>query len=147
MQKNLLDIHDDEIRQRISFGEDRYWGFKQIEFNDDQPVTPRGDELADEMIAFANADGGILMCGVTDDGQIQGMSRQQMVALNRMLAEISSHSVDPPLRINIVHRSIDGRTFVLVEIRKGVSVHERPGRAYIRVGGSKRRLTGNERLR
>lgn len=147
MPKNLLDIHDDEIRQRISFGEDSYWEFKQIEFKGDQPVSPRRNDLADELIAFANAEGGFLMCGVTDDGQIQGMSRQQMVALNQMLVEISSHSVDPPLRINVVHRSIDDKTFVLVEIRKGVSVHARSGRAYIRVGGSKRRLTGNERLR
>ena len=36
------------------------------------PRGPRRDDFADEIAAFANADGGVLLCGVTDDGEVPG---------------------------------------------------------------------------
>ena len=109
--------------------------------------VPRREDLADEMIAFANADGGVLLCGVTDEGQIQGMSSKQMVALDKMLVELSTDAVNPSLRIDVHHRILDGKTFVLVKVLRGNAVHERSGHAFIRVGSTKRRLDGDERLR
>ena len=50
------------------------------------PRSPRRDDLADELAAFANTDGGgVLLCGVTDSGDVQGMSREQMDELERTL--------------------------------------------------------------
>ena len=45
------------------------------------------------------------------------------------------------------HPSRPGPSFVLVDVARGDSVHERGGRAFIRVGATKRRLGGDERLR
>jgi predicted HTH transcriptional regulator len=140
-------LTDEEIRQRLRLGEDSSWEFKQVEFSGDHPVSPRREELADEMAAFANASGGNLLCGVTDDGRVHGMSREQIANLDRMLVEVSTDSVEPPLRIDVHHCELDGMAFVLVNIPRGNSVHERGGSAYIRVGASKRRLSGDERLR
>ena len=58
-------VSDTEIRQRLRLGEDSSWAFKQVEFNRNRPTSPRRDELADEMLAFANASGGMLLCGVS----------------------------------------------------------------------------------
>ena len=138
---------DSEIRRRLRLGEDSGWEFKQIEFSGDRPASPRREDLADEMAAFANATGGVLVCGVSDSGEIQGMSPKQMAALDRLLVEVSTDAVEPPLRIDVHHRELDGRAFVLVEVSRGDAVHERAGRAYIRVGATKRRLSGDERLR
>ncbi len=49
---------DVEIRQRLRLGEDGGWEFKRIEFAGDRPASPRREDLADEMAAFANANGG-----------------------------------------------------------------------------------------
>ena len=49
------------------------------------PDEPAARGLADEMTAFANAAGGVLLCGVSDSGVIQGMSPKQMAALDRLL--------------------------------------------------------------
>jgi predicted HTH transcriptional regulator len=138
---------DEIIRQQLRLGEDSRWEFKQIEFSGNRPTKPTRDELADEMIAFANANGGQLLCGVTDDGQIPGMSRERMAALDHLLVETSTDRIEPALRIDVHHRELDGKAFVLVEVPRGDSLHERKGRSYLRVGSSKRPLTGDERMR
>ena len=140
-------VSDTEIQQRLRLGEDSGWEFKQVEFKGNRPTSPRRNELADEMAAFANASGGRLLCGVTDDGQVQGMSPEQMVAVNDLLVELGTDAVKPALRIEVHHRELDGKAFVLVEVPRGDTIHERDGRAYVRVGATKRRLDGNERLR
>ena len=142
-----MTIRDENIRQQLRLGEDSRWEFKQIEFSGDTPTSPRRDDLADELGAFANAGGGVLLCGVSDDGRIQGMSREQMAALDRLLVEVSTDTIVPPLRIDVHHRELDDKAFVLVEVSRGDAVHERAGRAFIRVGATKRRLDGGERLR
>lgn len=140
-------IGDDIIHKRLRLGEDSHWEFKQFEFSGDTPISPRREDLADELGAFANSDGGVLLCGITDDGQIQGMSREQMVALDQLIVEISTDTIEPALRIVVQHRELNEKSFLLVEVSRGGAVHERAGNAFIRVGATKRRLTGDERLR
>ena len=145
--RQFLTIGDEDIRQRLQLGEDSRWEFRQIEFSGERPTGPRREDLADEMTAFANANGGVLFCGVTDEGQIQGMSSKQMEALDKMLVELSTDAINPPVQIDVHHRILDGKIFVLVEVMRGYAVHDRSGYAYIRVGSTKRRLDGDERLR
>ena len=140
-------ISDNEIRQQIRLADDSQWEFKQVEFKGDTPKSLRRDDLADEIGAFANAEGGILLFGVAGDGTIQGMSRGQLVALDRLLVETCTDTLEPPLRINVYHRELDGQAFVLVMVPRGETLHERSGQAYVRVGSTKRRLSGVERLR
>ena len=140
-------IPDEQIRQQLRLGEDSRWEFEQIEFNGNTLTSPRRESLADELGAFANAGGGVLLCGVSDDGRIHGMTREQMEALDSLLVEVSTDTIEPALRIAVHHRELDDRAFVLVEVPRGDAVHERSGRAFVRVGGTKRRLGGDERLR
>ena len=142
-----MTIPDADIRQQLRLGEDSRWEFKQVEFAGDRPRSPTRDEFADEMTAFANAGGGTLLCGVTDDGEIHGMTRSQMAALDRLLVEVSTDSIKPALRIDVHHRHLDGRPFLLVEVPAGDSLHERGGQSFIRVGASKRLLDPDERMR
>ena len=142
-----MTVHDGEIRKQLRLGEDSRWEFKQIEFSGDRPTRPARDDLADEMTAFANAAGGVLLCGVTDNGRLQGMSREQLVSLSNLLAEVSTSSIEPVLRIDVYHRELDGRAFLLVEVPQGDALHGRGGRSFIRVGTTKRQLTGDERMR
>lgn len=139
---------DEEIRRQLRLGEDSHWEFKQIEFNGNKPTSPRRDELADEFAAFANTDGGVVLCGVKDSGEVQGMSRVQMDALERLLVELCTDSIKPPIRPTILRREVEeGQPFLLVEIPQGSDVHDSPGGSYIRVGSTKRRMTNDERLR
>ena len=123
-------VSDAEIRQRFHLGEDSRWEFKPINFTGDRPMSPEREDLADEMAAFANANGGVILCGVTDDGQIQGMTPNQMATLDKLLVEASTDGVEPPLRINVHHRELDNKGFVFVEVSQGDAVHERSGQAF-----------------
>ena len=138
---------DDEITRQFQLAEDSTWEFKAIEFAGNGPRSPSRHDLADEVAAFANVDGGVLLCGVTDEGDVQGMTREQIVELDSLLVEISTDTIKPPLRIRTYHRQLDGRPFILVEIPEGDALHDSPSGSFIRVGGTKRRMTSDERLR
>ncbi len=69
----------------MRLGTDGRWEFKQIEFRGNRPVGPNRDSLADELAAFANGNGGVLLCGVTDDGRVQGMTRAQLDAVEQLV--------------------------------------------------------------
>lgn len=136
-----------EIRVRLSLGEDSRWEFMQIEFAGSRPRNPRRDDLADEIAAFANADGGMLLCGVTDAGEVQGMSREQIVELDSVLVEVSSDAIQPAVRIRTHHGQLDGKRLLLVEVPAGESLHQSPGGCHVRVGGTKRKTDSDEQLR
>ena len=138
---------DEGIRRQLQLGEDSMWEFKAVEFAGNRPRSPSRDDLADEIGAFANAEGGVLLCGVTDDGQVQGMSREQIVALDATLVELSTDSIRPSVRIRTYHKELDSRLLLVVDVPEGDSQHDSPGGSYIRVGGTKRRMTSDERLR
>ena len=140
-------IQDEDIRRQLRLGEDSQWEFKQIEFHGNTPTNPSRSDFADELGAFGNADGGILLCGVSDDGTIQGMSRERMAALDHFLVEAVTDVLEPPLRIGVHHKELNGRAFVLVAVPRGEALHERGGQAYIRVGETKRRLSRDEGMR
>ncbi len=143
-----MNFSDEEIRRQMRLGEDSHWEFKEIEFAGDVPKSPRRDDLADEFAAFANTDGGVVLCGVTDSGNVQGMSREQMDALEQLIVNVCSDMINPPIRPAILRKEIDeGMPFLLVEVRQGHAQHDSPGGSYHRVGSSKRRMTSDERLR
>ena len=143
-----MNFSDEEIKRQIRLGEDSHWEFKEIVFTGNVPKSPRRDDLADELAAFANTEGGVLLCGVTDNGDIQGMSREQMDALEQLLTEVCTDKIKPPIRPIIVRREIEnGVPFLLVQIARGDTQHDSPGGSYHRVGSSKRPMTSDERLR
>jgi predicted HTH transcriptional regulator len=143
-----MNFSDEEIRSQMRLGEDSHWEFKEIEFAGDVPRSPRRDDLADEIAAFANTDGGVMLCGVTDSGNVQGMSREQMDALERLLVEICTDTIKPPIRPIVLRRETEeGVSFLLVEVPQGDAQYESPSGSYYRVGSSKRKMTSDERLR
>ena len=143
-----MNFSDEDIRRQMRLGEDSHWEFKEIEFAGNVPRGPRRDDLADELAAFANTDGGVVLCGITDSGDVQGMSRKQMDVLEQLLVEVCTDMVKPPIRSVILRRETEeGSSFLLVEVPQGHTQHDSPGGSYHRVGSSKRPMTSDERLR
>ena len=143
-----MNFSDEDIKRQIRLGEDSHWEFKEIVFAENVPKGPRRDDLADELAAFANTDGGTILCGVTDSGDVQGMSREQMDALEGLLTEICSDTIKPPIRPAIFRKEIEeNKPFLLVEVSQGYALHDSPGGSFHWVGSSKRQMTTDERLR
>ena len=139
---------DEEITRQLRLGEDSRWEFKEVDFTGDRPTGPQRDDWADEICAFANSSGGLLLCGVTDDGDVQGMSRAQMDQLELLIVEVCTDSIGPPIRVDVFRKeSAEHKPFLVVEVPPGDALHETRRGSFIRVGSTKRQMSSDERLR
>lgn len=138
---------DDVVERHIGLGEDSGWEFKEVDFRGDEVAGRQRDAWADEIVAFANTDGGVLLLGVTDEGAASGMSRAQLDSVERAVREISADAVKPPVRVRTYRRMLQGRPYLLVAVPRGDAQHDGPGGAFQRVGAAKVLLSPDERLR
>ena len=85
--------------------------------------------------------------GVTDGGEVPGMSRERLDALERLVGEICRDSIKPAIRVQAYRSEVDQRSFLLVSIPEGHAQHDSPGGGYVRVGSSKVPMGSDERMR
>ncbi|MDQ3250583.1 MAG: putative DNA binding domain-containing protein [Chloroflexota bacterium] len=128
-----------ELLELIAGGEDSYTEFKL-------DISQRSD-LAGEMVAFANTDGGQLLVGIDDDGAIVGVVNPQQT--EEAVVNIARNNCVAPLTPLIDRIDIDGQIIVVVQIlrRSGAPHENNSGQCFIRVGSSKRLCTPQERAR
>lgn len=112
------------IRQHLHLKEDSSRVFNQLTFRGSRMASPDPVRLGEDMVALANTNGGVLLCGVSQDGQVQGMPLAQLVSVNRLLVEVSTETVTPPMQIQIHHQEYEEKAFVLVVVRRGDIVYE-----------------------
>ena len=146
-QRTHLPFADDVVERHIRLGEDSSWEFKEVEFGGDRVAGRQRDTWADEIVAFANSDGGVLLLGVTDVGDVTGMSRAQLDLVEREVRQVCNDSVQPPVRVQTHRRERRGHAFLLVAVPRGDVQHEGPGGAFQRVGAAKMQMSPDERLR
>ena len=142
-----MDFTPARIKERIRAGEDSRCEFQQIEFTGSRLTCLRRDDLADEIAAFANARGGVVLCGVTDQRTLQGLSNEQIDQLDTVIGEICSDVIKPAVQAYNFQVVVDDKLVLVVEVVEGESLHESPGGGYIRLCNSKRRMNSVERQR
>ena len=144
----------DEVVKQLLAGEDSFAEFKEIRMGDrGGVVSPNPEDLAGEMVALANAEGGAVFIGVTDSGTVTGISDADLRRVEEWTINIASNNCDPPLRPVIRAERLPGpdgqlKHVLILEIKKGLHVHRTAGgRWYVRVGSSKRDLSAAELAR
>lgn len=142
-----LPFPDDVVERHLRLGEDSGWEFKEVEFRGSRVAGKQRDTWADEIVAFANTDGGVLLLGATDAGAVTGLSRGQLDSVEQAVREISADAVKPPVRVRTYRKEHEGRAFLLVAVPQGDAQHEGPGGASLRVGAAKVPMSPDERLR
>ncbi len=138
-----MPIDAPRLWEQIQLGEDSELELEEVQFCGDQVSTPRRDNLADELAAFANAAGGRLVLGVSDDREPQSLDPVQLDALANFVSEVCSDSIKPPLDFSIHRVPTPGPALggvLLVEIPAGNTVHSSPGGCFRRRGDTKRRM-------
>ena len=135
-----------ELLRKIRLGEDSFLEFKEVFLSGGRIKGPGRDQLADELAAFANSTGGIVVLGVSDEPRaVTGIPIEHLDAVERYVSEIASDSITPPL-LPLIEKlelpAADGRMrpVVKVEIPRGFFVHQSPGGYLHRVGSSKRQM-------
>ena len=129
----------------IQRGEDSYLELKEAVFAGSKVKGPRRDALADEVAAFANARGGVIVLGVSDQREIVGIPQSRMDAAERYVSDLVHDLVRPPPFVTIVRSELPDesglpRLVIRIDIPRSLFVHESLSGYYHRIGGSKRRM-------
>ena len=118
----------DEIRFLINQGEGYNLEFKESFSN----------SIAREICAFANANGGKILLGITDDGEIKGISITN--SLKSRIQDIA-RNLDPPLDVTI--RSVGN--VAVIDIPEGINrPYSTNGKFYLRYGANSQQLGRGE---
>lgn len=116
----------------------------QIEFKE---RVPRPDDLVSEIVALANTDGGTIIFGVNDKGEIVGLQFEGN--LEEYLMNICRTNCLPGIIPSYSLELIEGKEVAAIYVPRGSDRPYRTNRDYyyIRVGTSKRRASKEELLR
>ena len=143
----------DEVQSQLQVGEGTLAEFKEVRLDEHGRFALRPEELAGEMVAFANAEGGGIFFGVDDDGLVQGIPRDWTDDLEKCVISAARDSCDPPIdpiiRKFILPRFNGNDAIIfLVKIRQGYDVHRTTsGHYYKRIGTAEHDLSAVELCR
>jgi ATP-dependent DNA helicase RecG len=91
------------------------------------------DDIAKEVAALANTKGGALIIGLSDEGELAGVSNIREV--QERVAGVITQSIEPPVDVNIIRRSIADSNLLVVTVNKIVDTPRSVnGKYYKRVG-------------
>ena len=143
----------DQILNQLRAGEDGRSEFKEVRFGDRGVLAPNTQELAGELVAFANAAGGGVFLGVDDSGAVRGIPLERVDTVEHWLLNVATHNCDPPIRL-VIRKALlpgaegDEERVLLAEVPRGLYVHRTSGgRYYTRIGSTKQDLTPPELAR
>ena len=85
-----------ELLELIEKGEDSQTQFKER--------FGSIDALAAEICAFSNSNGGNIIVGVSDDGEITGLTKEEIHKLNEWVSSTCSQKIDP--QVNVTTQNI-----------------------------------------
>ena len=131
-----------DLQTQLQLGEDSCRQFKADIHN--------VDSLASEMAAFANANGGTIYIGISDDGTAPGLSSHDVSRLNQLISNAATQGVRSPLTVQTRNIALgNGRLCMVVEVPKGLDkpYFDKNGVIWMKAGSDKRRIQSKEELR
>ncbi len=128
-----------ELIEKIILGEDATIEFKR--------EMPHRSSLADEIAAFANTEGGVILIGVDDNSDIVGLELQQLNQVEKTVVEICEDSIEPSVPIFTEKLRLDDKNILKIEVRRSLFVHKTPNGYFTRQGSSKREIPTDQLAR
>jgi predicted HTH transcriptional regulator len=134
------------LLDKIRLGEDSLLECKEMVFAGGKVRGPGRDEVADELAAFANARGGVLVLGISDrTREIVGIPADRLDLAERFVRELVHDLIKPPLfpiieKMELLGADGQPRPVIKIDVSRSLFVHQSPGGYFHRVGSSKRRM-------
>ena len=114
----------------------------QVEFKVGLPSKMR--ELAEEVCGFANAEGGFILIGVSDDNQVVGISLDNA---KRSAVIDSLGEITPQLSVDFYPLSVDGVEVWVIEVPRGSNLpYIYSGSIFVRQGATCRKLRSRDEM-
>ena len=132
----------EELYKMIRCGETSRVQFKQ------QFTTQK--QIAEEMVAFANCEGGCILFGIEDKtGEVVGLSYDDIQKTTRELGNTANEHVRPTIyiRTDVVELE-DGKMILVADVLRGRNkpYKDLSGSIWVKQGADKRRITENSEI-
>lgn len=142
-----------DLLEKIRLGEDSFLELKEVRFAGGRVRGPEQNDLADELAAFANSRGGVLLLGVHDrTREVLGIPVDRLDAVEALVRQASEDSIKPPAapvieRLSLPDSAGVEQPVIRVEVPPSLFVHQSPGGYFHRVGSSKRPIPPDQLAR
>ncbi len=129
-----------ELIEIINNGEDSRHEFKSNVTN--------GLSLAQEMIALSNYKGGLILIGVNDEGDVQGLPIEEVRRLNEFVPNRASDIIRPSIRFDTENVRLPEGVVMVITVPEGTSkpYMDNNTSIFIRNGASKQKLRSREEI-
>ena len=104
------------------------------------------EDIANELVAFSNSKGGLLIIGVEDKtGIVTGLDYDEIQRIGSMVGSAANDRMRPAIYPVVDTLDLDGKTVMTVEVGKGLDAPYKnyKGEIYVKQGPDKRRVTDN----
>lgn len=142
-----------ELLEKIRLGEDNFLELKEVRFAGGKIRGPEQNDLADELAAFANSRGGVLLLGVHDKTrEVLGIPIDRLDAVEALVRQACEDSIKPPAapvieRLSLSDHSGVEQPVIRVEVAPSLFVHQSPSGYFHRIGSSKRPIPPDQLAR
>lgn len=102
-----------ELLERVANGEDSYTQFKEHLIS--------SKDLAEEFVAFSNAQGGIIIFGISDNGEVKGIDHSEIEKLGQLIGNVANENVKPPIHPLVQNITISNKRISVISIVPGIS--------------------------
>jgi ATP-dependent DNA helicase RecG len=129
-----------ELETIIKSGEDSTRQFKQNFTN--------ANQLAAEIVAFSNGNGGQIFVGVSDNGNINGLTLDDISRLNQLISNACSQNVRPAINPFTENISTSQGLVLAITIPQGISkpYSDQSGIFWVKTGADKRPASSREEI-
>lgn len=142
-----------ELLEKIRLGEDSFLELKEVRFAGGKIRGPEQNDLSDELAAFANSRGGVLVLGVHDKTrEVLGIPVDRLDAAEALVRQACEDSIKPPLapvieRLTLPDSTGADQPVIRIEVLPSLFVHQSSGGYFHRVGSSKRPIPPDQLAR
>lgn len=131
-------LNPNEIKSIIASGEGYNAEFKVS-------IPSKIKEITEEVCAFANASGGVVLIGVDDANNIKGITIDNA---KRSAIQNSINEISPSLKCDFNMVEVDGKNIAIIEVPSGQNKpYVLSGAIYVRQGPNSQKLTTVEEMR
>ena len=137
----------EDLLRRIRLGEDSTLELKRISLAGSRVTTPRRNDVSDELGAFANGRGGVLVLGVDDKTRdVVGIPLDALDTVEAWVREICNDVLKPALdatirKIELPNAAGDLLPVLSVDVERSLFVHKSHGGYFRRIDSSKREMS------
>ncbi len=143
-----------QIKAKIRSGENSGVEFKEARISGDKVTAPERNKLSDEIAAFANQSGGLIVFGIEDGTRrAVGIPQTDTAALIRYISEICYDSIEPAVvnffvsDVAVADEYGEVKTLVYVQVEKSLWLHKSGNGYFYRHGDAKREMSPEHLLR